>query len=167
MISAHLTLLLLLICRIAAMQFLTKEESEQWLRTHASNAPQSTTSPMPVVESGNFERELGARIYSLLDKAIADCAPDDQLPIFLLVRETGVWPSNEHLLLYSLIRRHFNSSDSIESRPGHLASGAEREYIAAVAFLCVLYGWGFLVTGAQSRRSIVVDHDGNWKLLSS
>lgn len=148
------------------MQFLTTDASEKWLRSYAPNAPRSATGAK-VVESGNFERELGARIYFLLTKAIDDCSPGKQLPVILLFRETGVWPSNEHLLLYWLIRRQFNAPETIEAGPGHLASSADRAYVAAVAFLCVLYGWSFIVTGAESRRSLVVDHDGNWKLLSS
>lgn len=148
------------------MQFLTKSASAQWWQTHAANSPQSV-SAATVVEFGNFERELGGRIYFLLTKALDEAAPNKHLPLLLLVQETGVWPSNEHLLLYSLIRNQFGSSESIEGSPGHLASGTERDYVLAVAFLCVLYGWGFIATGAESSFSLFVDHDGNWKVLRS
>jgi len=148
------------------MQFLTKSQCEHWMVSAGLKVP---TELALTIErrNGNIEKLPAARTYSLLRDCLAKLAPDWHEPILIEVQEYGVWKSSENLLLYSLVRQQFFSTGTVEDTPGHLAEPHEREFVLALAFLFISFGWGFYIISRWGPLSFAVDHDGNWALVET
>ncbi|MGH7244976.1 MAG: hypothetical protein ACREJD_16295 [Phycisphaerales bacterium] len=143
------------------MQFLTEAQCDDWLKQVGRTAPtrQSLLS-LPADKHQILEKEPPPRLYHLLQAAIEQLVFDHSDPILLRVFEYGHWESNQHLLLYSLIRRHFLNTGTMVESPGHLAEAHERTFVHAIAFLCVTYGWGFYVISQSGEDALMFEHDG-------
>ena len=80
---------------------------------------------------------------------------------FLLVYESGIFPSSDRRTLYQCLRARHGNFDSIEISPGHEFLGHERAELEAVIECAVLNAWGITVEFECARRAIAIDHDGN------
>ncbi|MBX3379964.1 MAG: hypothetical protein KF805_07700 [Phycisphaeraceae bacterium] len=142
------------------MQFLTQAQCDQWLQRAGHNPPSDgALRLLPADQRSNLENENPARLNAILRTEISKSVFDRAEPLLLVVHDYAHWPSNQNLLLYSLIRRHFFHAGTVEDTPGHLAEAHEMEFVLAIAFLCVTYGWGFYTISCGSNHAFITDHD--------
>lgn len=80
---------------------------------------------------------------------------------FLLVYESGIFPSSDRRVLYQALRARFGNFDSIETSPGHEFLGHERAELEAVIECAVLNAWGFTLEFEGALRAVAIDHDGD------
>lgn len=132
-----------------AMQFLTASECGQWSTAHGW-----PWSGRPAVH------DLDNRSWARLEFAIPSDAGRRVALLRMLWRATGgsprllwvtdwsVWPSGEHLPLYSLLRERLGDRRALHEAPGHLTATDEDEDSGlAVATVAVLFLWDLYVLG--------------------
>jgi len=145
------------------MQFLTQVQCDEWLKRIGRNPPaDDALQSLAADKRSNLEKENPARVNYILRSEIPKSIFDRGEPLLLVVHDYAHWPSNQNLLLYSLIRRHFFNTGTIEDTPGHLAEAHETEFIYAIAFLCATYGWGFYVISRGGEEAFMINHDWTW-----
>lgn len=150
------------------MQFLTPAQCPEWLEHAGRTAPSSRALQSLVPEKRqNLEKTPARAMYDVMSAEIRKSIFDTNQPVLLVVHDYARWSSNRQLLLYSLIRRHFFNTGTMEDSPGHLAEPHEYEFLEAVAFLCTMYGWGFYVASVGGDEIFGSDHHGTWGIVPS
>lgn len=143
------------------MQFLSDAQCDEWLQRVGRTKPtRESLLSLPAEQRQILEKVPPAPLYHLLRDAIEDFPFNNADPVLLRVFDYGHWDSNQHLLLYSLVRRHFLNTGTMTETPGHLAEPHEKPFVHAIAFLCVTYGWGFYVISPSGENALMFEHDG-------
>ena len=150
------------------MQFLTQAQCDEWLKHAGRTAPdRGALGLLPPDKRQNLEKSSAQAIYHVMSVEIRKSIFDRAEPVLLVVHDYAHWSSNPQLLLYSLVRRHFFNTGTMEETPGHLAEPHEYEFLEAIAFLCTMYGWGFYVASRGGEHMFVSDHHGTWGIVPS
>ena len=150
------------------MQFLTQAQCDEWLKRNGRSAPElGALRDLPREKHQNLENASARSIYHVMSVEIRNSIFDRAQPVLLVVHDYAHWSSNQQLLLYSLIRRHFFNTSTMEETPGHLAEPHEYEFLEAIAFLCFTYGWGFYIACPGGDEMFVSDHHGWWGIVPS
>lgn len=150
------------------MQFLTKAQCDEWLKQVGRTAPDlGAIHALPREKKTNLENTPARAMYGVMSVEIRKSIFDTNEPVLLVVHDYAHCSSNRQLLLYSLIRRHFFNTSTMEETPGHLAEPHEFEFLEAVAFLCTMYGWGFYIASRGGEDMFMSDHEGTWGIVPS
>jgi hypothetical protein len=137
------------------MQFLTKQECEQWLSRRGREAPSKENSKF----SGRawFSREEAGRLY-YLSRQIAAAMMEARRPCLLWIQETDIWEANLHL--YYRLRQSYGNCRLVEDAPGHEFLGYEMEDLATLLQVSLLNGWGGLILTHFDDINAFFSHDG-------
>lgn len=150
------------------MQFLTQLQCDEWLKQMGRSAPELGVLRLLAPDKRQSLENANARaVYGVMSTEIRKSIFDKNEPVLLVVHDYAHWSSNRQLLLYSLIRRQFFNTGTMEDSPGHLAEPHEFDFLEAVAFLCTMYGWGFYVASRGGEEMFVTDHHGTWGIVPS
>lgn len=87
--------------------------------------------------------------------------------ILIVVDEHGVWPSSEDWNLYYRWRQAAGDHERIEQSPGHLFACNESNDATSLMVMARLFGWGIYAVARESRRAVLVDHDGHGVVVAA
>jgi hypothetical protein len=76
----------------------------------------------------------------------------------LLIEEWGVWPSGEHLPLFTRLREACGERRSLIDLPGHLFGTGDDDDGLSFLILATLFLWDYSLY-SESGAAIVVSHD--------
>lgn len=77
----------------------------------------------------------------------------------LWISDWGVWPSSQHMPLYTRLRRSFGDEEHLHTAPGHLFKFEEKDDLISFVYLCVVFGWDFSLTTNTDQARIFGSHD--------
>ncbi len=148
------------------MRFLTYAESAGWCSRHRYPTCQHEghiVGPAPDIKAPEFEcvaftlpRDAGRRIslarslYGLLD-------PSPELLIWL--GDWAVWPSGQHMPLFSRFRQAFGEHRPLIEAPAHLVTPDEMEDGISILTISLLFIWDCHLLTASGRDVVFVSHD--------
>jgi hypothetical protein len=78
---------------------------------------------------------------------------------FLLVEQTGIFPSSEDMYLAETFRKAFGESRPISEAPAHVFTSQDSRIFWSLMHICLLNFWDFLVVPADRRTCIHGSHD--------
>jgi hypothetical protein len=148
------------------MRFLTYGESAEWCsrRGYPTRKREGIiVGPEPYIEVPDFQcvefalpRDSGRKVwlarflYGLLD-------PSPELLIWL--GDWAVWPSSQHMPLFSRFRQAFREHRPLIEAPGHLVAPDEIEDGVSILTMSVLFLWDCHLLTASGRDVVFVSHD--------
>jgi hypothetical protein len=71
----------------------------------------------------------------------------------------GIWTSSENHHLYYTWREAKHDHSSLAERPGHVLLEHERLDCISLVYMCLLFGWDFVMFAPGGQRAISFDHD--------
>lgn len=151
------------------MFFLTTEEYRKELQTLDKDIDRlfagdfNASSKIKNVYAGTFRVEQANQITrSLLDllneSSVAPISPAGTR--YLIIAETGIWPSSEDWFLYYSLRGSQGDRRRISDAPGHLFLPHETAAFQTFLGLSLRSGWGGVICGNCDNVSASFDHDG-------
>jgi hypothetical protein len=148
------------------MQFLTYAESAGWCSRRGyptRHREGNIVGPEPDVQPLEFHRiefalppDSGRKVwlarflYGLLD-------PSPELLIW--IGDWAVWPSSQHMPLFSRFREAFGERRPLIEAPGHLVTPPEIEDGVSILTISLLFFWDCHVLTASGREVVFVSHD--------
>jgi hypothetical protein len=143
------------------MRFLTSDECKEWCRQrHFVRLPyERGDSALPSTAKYRFKipTDAGKRVAlcRLLWHHIVD---SEGLQRLLLIEEWSVWPSGEHVPLFTRLREACGERRSLIDVPGHLFGTGDDEDGLSFLILATLFLWDYSLY-SESGAAIVVSHD--------
>jgi hypothetical protein len=123
----------------------------------------SIVGPEPNIEPPEFQRVefplpkdsgrkvwLARFLYGLVD-------PSPELLMWL--GDWAVWPSNQHMPLFSRFRQAFGENRPLIDAPGHLVTREEADDAISILAVSMLFYWDCHVLTASGRDVLFVSHD--------
>jgi hypothetical protein len=91
----------------------------------------------------------------------------DQASLIVWITETGVWPSAEHLDLFTRYRLSHNEKRDVKEAPVHIIEAREGD--AAISILCIslLFSWDIELMSRDRSIAVTFSHDGWMELRHS
>jgi hypothetical protein len=123
----------------------------------------SRSPPFPFSATISFESER-ARSYAIACKIADWFGPFETA--YLMVSETGIWPSSENLHLYYKVRDAYGEKRTVGETPGHVFLKHERADLVTFLDLVVQFGWGAVLFKYPPTASMVISHD-EWMALNA
>src|SRR5262245_11516237 len=126
------------------MRFLTPSEWQSWC----------TERHIPLRESGWIRPDISAAHFHITDVpydtdsgrkvsiarflfSLITPAPET----LLLVDDWGVWPSSQHMPLFTRFRQALGEERALTESPGHLVTGSETEDAISIVATSLLFIW--------------------------
>lgn len=146
------------------MRFLTQPECRQWSAEHGW--PWSTRPAVGELDGRHWTRvefaipsDAGRRVALVRTLWRATSTPAR----LLWITDWSVWPSGEHLPLYSLLRERLGDYRALHEAPGHLAASEEDDETGlAVATVAALFLWDLYVLGEDCGFFLSHDEHGQY-----
>jgi hypothetical protein len=148
------------------MRFLTYAESADWCSRHGYATRQREghrVGPDPDIPASEFHSVefalpidsgrkvwLARFLYELL-------APSPELLIWL--GDWAVWPSSQHMPLFSRFRQALGEHRPLIEAPGHLVTPDEIEDAVSILTVSLLFFWNCHLLTASGRDVVFVSHD--------
>lgn len=148
------------------MRFLTYSESEEWCSRRGYLTRQREgyiIGPEPDIKAHEFQRvefaiprDAGRRVwlarflYGLID-------PSPELLIWL--GDWAVWPSGQHMPLFSRFRQAFGEHRPLIEAPSQVVAPHEIEDGVSILTMSLLFLWDCHVLTASGRDVVFVSHD--------
>lgn len=148
------------------MRCVTVSESQEWLREHGYPLPEQMAAhrvsswfrkafhQIPLA----FPQDSGRKVRlatEVIDWAIAQADGE----VLLLIEEWGVWPSSEHMSLFTRFREALGEPRLLIDAPGHVVSAADRDDAVSVLAVALLFFWDCHVFAAGMRPVFSCSHD--------
>lgn len=105
-----------------------------------------------------------AQLYALSSFLASALTPGDAC--LLWITEFGVWPSAENLHLYYRLRESYGERRLLHEAPAQLCQKHEREDLATLIWLALLFGWDAYVLPDSDHLAIYFNHDELLELYS-
>jgi hypothetical protein len=93
---------------------------------------------------------LARFLYSLLQ-------PSPELLIWL--GDWAVWPSSQHMPLFTRFREAFGEKRPLIDAPGHLLTPEEEDDAVSIMSVALLFSWNCQVLSGCGRDAVFVSHD--------
>ncbi len=103
----------------------------------------------PPVDSGR-KVWLARFLYSLLQ-------PSPELLIW--VGDWDVWPSSQHMPLFTRFREAFGEKRPVIDAPGHLLTAEEEDDAVSIMSVSLLFFWNWHVLSGSGRDAVFTSHD--------
>jgi hypothetical protein len=155
------------------MKALTYSECAEWCAVRGFPTRQIPTygvGPDPDLESGSFhfarfDSPRGAEqlvwfaqyLYSLID-------PSPELLIWL--GDWAVWPSSQHMPLFTRLRERLGEVRPLIEAPGQLLAPQEADDAISMITIALLFSWNVHLLLASGRDAVFVSHD-DWGWFAS
>jgi hypothetical protein len=152
-----------------AMRILTTGECVQWCRERdyptyespglsvprASERPEGFH-PVPFV----IPPDSGRRVW-LARLLVSSLEPYPE--ILLWIGDWSVWPSSEHMPLFTRLRAAIGETRPLIEAPGHAINPADSDDAVSLLAICMFFSWGAHLIHGSGRDAIEVDHhDEGW-----
>lgn len=144
------------------MQFLTPEEWQAWcsqrhipLREAGWLRPDLRTDYFHIVDVP-YQGDSGAKV-SLAHVLFSLVAPDPET--LILVDDWGVWPSSQHMPLFTRFRQGLGETRPLIETPGHLVFADESDDAISIIATSLLFIWDCYGISSSGRNAFYVSHD--------
>jgi hypothetical protein len=147
------------------MRILTYTESADWCSQHGYRTRQFHINggPEPDIQPNEFQRvefalptDAGRRVW--LARCL--CGAVDKSPELLIwPGDWAVWPSAQHMPLFSRFRQAFGEIRPLIEAPGHLVAPDEIEDGISILTTSMLFLWDCHVLTSSGRDVVFVSHD--------
>jgi hypothetical protein len=145
---------------MAAMWYLTKEESQAWCQGHALRLDEAAH-PIISDRAHSVTTSLSgvnwSRLTWLSEFLASYLEPFDEC--LLWVTLWGVWGSSENLHLYYRMRESYGDRRQLAAAPGHLFAKHEGADLATFIQLALIFGWDFYLLTSPAYHMAFVSHD--------
>jgi hypothetical protein len=84
---------------------------------------------------------------------------DDSAELLVQISDWAVWPSGQHMPLFSRLREAFGDRRPLIEAPGQIVPPSEREDAVSILVLSVLYLWDCHVLSSTGDQALFVSHD--------
>jgi hypothetical protein len=84
---------------------------------------------------------------------------DDSADLLVQIGDWAVWPSGQHMPLFSRLREAFGDRRPLIEAPGHIIPPSERDDAVSILVLSILYLWDCHVLSAKGDQALYVSHD--------
>jgi hypothetical protein len=148
------------------MRFLTYAESADWCSKRAYPTRQREgyrVGPEPDIQAPEFElvefalpTDSGRKVW-LARFLHGLLAPSPELLIWL--GDSAVWPSSQHMPLFSRFRQALGEQRPLIEAPGHLVTADEIEDAVSILTISLLFFWNCHLLTASGRDVVFVSHD--------
>jgi hypothetical protein len=145
------------------MRFLTQQECATWCeaRGYPLSAPvngkrdlaldtQSASHDLP------YQGDCGKRVYiakQVVSRAVASG------PALLWVSDWAVWPTSQHLPLFSRFREALGERRPLSEAPGHLVGPDDEDDAVSVLAMALLFAWNCAVLTDSLGPTYFCSHD--------
>jgi hypothetical protein len=148
------------------MRVLSYAESADWCAQH--NYPTHKregfiVGPEPEIGANEFQRvefvlprDSGRKIWlARFLYGLVEPSPE----VLIWIGDWAVWPSGQHMPLFSRFRQAFRESRPLVEAPGHLVTPDEIEDGISILTVSVLFLWDCHLLTASGRDVVFVSHD--------
>jgi hypothetical protein len=147
------------------MRFLTPDECVTWClqRGYPAGSREGYTIPVADKHPAGFhfaefshpadsgkKVRLARFLYSLIDPA-----PE----LLLWLGDWGVWPSSQHMPLFTRFRQAFGEQRPLIDTPGHLVTPAEADDAISIITVSLQFIWDCDIITVSGRDVIFISHD--------
>ena len=144
------------------MRFLTPEQWQAWCVERQVplrevgwirpdiNADHFHVADIPYPADSGAKVHLAHRLFSLVSS---------ESETLLLVDDWGVWPSSQHLPLFTRFRQALGEHRSLKEAPGHIASASDADDAVSVIAASLLFIWDCYGISSTGRDAFYFSHD--------
>lgn len=144
------------------MRFLSPEDWQAWCVER--NVPlRETVRVRPVIAAGHFhivevpyDGDSGRKV-SLARLLFSVVAPEPES--LLLLDDWEVWPSSQHLPLFTRFRQALGESRPLIESPGHLVAASDHDDAVSIIATALMFFWDCYGISASGRDAFYVSHD--------
>jgi hypothetical protein len=138
------------------MKFLTKKQSEDWLKSFNLNYFKdnlwiSEARTDFLIPSDSGKKTAIARLI-----ATSFCEDAEGL---LLITDWSIWPSSENLELFRLIRLALGESTSLNETPGHCFASNDRASLECFLDIILYYNWDAMIFTSPKKMTCKLTND--------
>ena len=144
------------------MRILSRVECEAWCRDHNIDLRDSGwlrpdfTSPDFHRVKIPYEGDSGRKVWlANLFYSLVPPAPET----LLWIQDFEVWPSSQHLPLFTRFRQALGESRSLYDAPGHLVTSSDSEDSVSIIATSLLFLWDCYGITSSGRDAFHVSHD--------
>ena len=144
------------------MQFLTPTEWQAWcskreilLREDGWIRPDLKAKDFHITDVP-YRTDSGAKIS--LARFLYSLVPPDQ-DTLLLLADWAVWPSSQHMPLFTRFRQALGEVRTLIDSPGHLVSVADSDDAISVIATALLFFWDCYGISSSGRDAFFISHD--------
>jgi hypothetical protein len=149
------------------MRFLTEPEAADWARGRSMLLPfGDRPERQPHLPSLRVRLPQGAHRFYGLSEFLARVVPTSGDACLLWMTGYGIWPSSENTHLYYRLRASYGDRRLLHEAPAHLCLKHEREDLATMVQLALLFGWDGYVLPDSDHLAAFCSHDEFVELYS-
>jgi hypothetical protein len=148
------------------MRFLTYAESGDWCSRRGYPIRQREghiVGPEPDIQAHEFPRaefvlpiDSGRKVWlARFLYGLVDSSPE----LLIWLGDWGVWPSSQHMPLFSRFRQAFGEHRPLIEAPGHLVAPDEIEDGVSILTMSLFFLWDCHLLTASGRDVVFVSHD--------
>lgn len=144
------------------MRFLTPTEWQTWcaqrqipLREAGWLRPNISADPFHVVDVP-YDGDSGRKV-SLARYLFSLVAPDPET--LILVDDWAVWPSSQHMPLFTRFRQALGENRPLDESPAHLVSVADNDDAVSIIATSLLFVWDCYGISSSGRDAFYISHD--------
>ena len=144
------------------MRFLTPSEWQAWCAERQ----------VPIQKAGAIRPDVGAGDFHIVDIpypsdsgkkiclarrlfSLIACGPET----LLLLADWDVWPSSQHLPLFTRFREALGERRPLIEAPGHLAFGSDKDDAISIIATSLLFIWDCYGISSTGRDAFYISHD--------
>lgn len=148
------------------MKFLTYKECADWCSHHnyrTRHEPGYVTGPYPDLQPPIFHfvdftppSDSGRKVwFADFLYVLIDSSPE----LFIQLGDWDVWPSNQHMPLFTRFRQACGEERPLIEVPGHLLVPEEKNDAVSIISMSLLFIWNCYVLSASGRNAVFISHD--------
>jgi hypothetical protein len=121
-----------------------------WIRPDVG-ADHFHVADIPYPDDSGRKVHLAHRLYSLVAS---------ESETLLLIDDWGVWPSSQHLPLFSRFREALGERRSLREAPGHITTPADADDAVSIISTSLFFIWDCYGISSTGRDAFYFSHDG-------
>ena len=144
------------------MRFLTQPEWQTWC----------TERQFPLKEAGWIRPNIDPDCFHIIDVPyrtdsgakgymarflLSMVAPDPET--LLLIDDWAVWPSSQHMPLFTRFREALGERRNLIEAPGHLVTSADSDDAISIVATALLFVWDCYGISSSGRDAFYISHD--------
>jgi hypothetical protein len=108
------------------------------------------------VSSVPYPQDSGHKVH-LARQVVATLASEGET--LVLMDDWAVWPSSQHLPLFTRFREALREHRSLSEAPGHLIDAADADDAVSLSAMALFFFWDCYVISSTGRNAFYASHD--------
>ena len=140
------------------MKILTIDEISVWLKGQSLFIADKAVFWEKFLKYHSFSTPKDSGIKTALSKNIIPMLLSSP-ECLIWIREYGVWPSNQNMALFEMLRNSLGETRPLSQAPGHLCTGKDMQLCESLLDLILYFYWGALIVGSKGEYAINISHN--------